>query len=94
MLVSLFSLSLSLSLSWYAEYKKLMNFEVFPKPFPSFAMKRKISQKINLFLQTKNRPQNKKRKTTTKKVLRKKRRESASERDSKYVVVVIIIARV
>lgn len=34
MLVSLFSLSLS----WYAEYKKLMNFEVFPKPFPmSFA---------------------------------------------------------
>ena len=43
---SLSSLSLSLSLSWYAEYKKLMNFEVFPKPFPSFAMKRKISQSI------------------------------------------------
>jgi hypothetical protein len=74
---SLSSLSLSLSLSWYAEYKKLMNFEVFPKPFPSFAMQ-KFRNQLNLFLQTKNRPQEEKnnhKKSAQKKKKGKRERE-------------------
>ena len=40
-----------------------MNFEVFPKPFPSFAMKRKISQSIKVVSPNKKQTSKNKHKT-------------------------------
>ena len=78
---SLSSLSLSLSLSWYAEYKKLMNFEVFPKPFPRFDIefriackKEKFRNQLNLFLQNKKQTSKQEEKNNHKKSAQKKKK--------------------
>ena len=76
--------SLSLSLSWYVKYKKLMNFEVFPKPSVIFHHEKKNFAKSKFRVYPKknrpNRSQNKK-KNKQKKCSEKEGKERA-ERDS------------
>ena len=76
--------SLSLSLSWYVKYKKLMNFEVFPKP----SVKEKFVNPKKK--QTKNKPKTR-RKTKQKKCSEKEGKERERERHTLYVVIIIII---
>ena len=73
------SLSLSLSLSWYVKYKKLMNFEVFPKPSVMHE-KKKIFIK-NLFIQKKKQTPKNKQKTGQNK--KKNKQKKCSEKEGK-----------
>ena len=91
-LFSLLSLSLSLSLSWYVKYKKLMNFEVFPKPSVIFHHEKKnfAKSKFRVYQKKTDQTEAKTRRKTNKKSAQKKKGKS-EQRETLYVVVIIII---